>query len=216
MTTTETAEVLQQEIEEAKSRLSAKIDTLEQQYNVVENVQQAGTAVAATVEAVQATAHAVNEAVETLHSAVDVESHIRKHPWLCMGGSVALGYLATTWWSRRQAASAKSPMTSLGDFPSVPPSNEAQFEPSAISQAAAVAFEPFAAESPASVANRAYQQAMLQSSPAYNLKILAMNTLMGVIREAAARAVPKIADYLMAHVEDSSAEPHLTNSSQPR
>jgi ElaB/YqjD/DUF883 family membrane-anchored ribosome-binding protein len=189
MTATETAESLQHEIEETKSRLSARIGTLEQQYNVVENVQQASTAVAATVEAVQATAQAVNGAVETLQTATDVSSHVRKHPWLCIGGSLAAGYLLSTWWNRQHTSDpAAAPPTPRG------PEAPGELGIADLSYAAG---QVHATESADAVARHAYQQALLQTSPTYNLKVLAMNTLMGVAREAAARAVPSIANLLI-------------------
>jgi hypothetical protein len=71
-------------------------------------------------------------------------------------------------------------------------------------------------ETPAAVANLAYHQVMLQSSPTYNLKILAMNTVMGVVREAAARAVPRIADFLISHVDSPSGEHQSENPANAR
>lgn len=213
MIAAESPEVLQQEIDEAKSRLSAKIDTLEQQYHVVENVQQAGTVVAATVEAVQATTQAVNGAVESLHSAIDVESHVRKHPWFCLAGSAALGYLATRWWNRSQE---------IAPPPRIEPLLDSAADPSLFDSASRQLAAPpmavgqIAPETPAAVANLAYHQAMLQSSPTYNLKILAMNTVMGVVREAAARAVPRIADFLISHVDTPSGEHQSANPANAR
>lgn len=213
MIAAESPEVLQQEIDEAKSRLSAKIDTLEQQYHVVENVQHAGTVVAATVEAVQATTQAVNGAVESLQSAIDVGSHVRKHPWLCLAGSAALGYLATQWWNRSQDIAPPPGIEPLLDSSADPSLFESASRQLAVPQMAVGQFAP---ETPASVANLAYHQAMLQASPTYNFKILAMNTFMGVVREAAARAVPRIADFLISHVDSPIGEPLSTNDANTR
>jgi len=201
MSTETCPEDLQQEIEETRSRLSARLETLESQYNVVENVQQAGNAVAAAVEAVQATAQVVNTAADTLHSATDVEGHIRRHPWLCLGGTAVAAFLLTTWLNQ--------PRSSTGEASAEEAPDPVEPLPAATPQMPAGFVTPI--ESPAVVASRAYHQAMLQSSPGYNLKILAMNMLMGVAREAAARAVPRVTDLLLSQM---NGHPQHANTQQ--
>jgi hypothetical protein len=80
------AAMIRQSMEQTKRRLTQSLATLETQ--VTEKVQHAGTAVNATAEAVQ-------EAVHSVGKAFDMERQFRRHPWLFVGGSMALGYVAT-------------------------------------------------------------------------------------------------------------------------
>jgi hypothetical protein len=80
------AAMIRQSMEQTKRRLTQSLATLETQ--VTEKVQHAGTAVNATAEAVQ-------EAVHSVGKAFDMERQFRRNPWLFVGGSVAIGYVAT-------------------------------------------------------------------------------------------------------------------------
>jgi ABC-type transporter Mla subunit MlaD len=92
----DTPEVIRQQMEETKSQLSEKLESLEHQ--VSETVQSTGTAVNATVASVQETVEtvtgAVQDAVQSFSNALDVRRQFDRHPWLILGGSVVLGYLA--------------------------------------------------------------------------------------------------------------------------
>lgn len=94
---TETPEVMRQHIEETKSQLWEKLDTLECQ--VSEAVQSTSTAVSETVASVQETVSNVTESVQdSMHSvsnAFDLPRQIERHPWIAFGGSFVLGYLAS-------------------------------------------------------------------------------------------------------------------------
>src|SRR5262249_33716854 len=78
--------------------LAEKLETLEQQ--VVGTVQNATSAVSDSVEcvkdAVQETVDraktSVYDTVEAVKDTFDVTRQVREHPWLMMGGSVALGF----------------------------------------------------------------------------------------------------------------------------
>lgn len=80
------AAMIRQSMEQTKRRLTQSLSTLETQ--ITEKVQHAGTAVNATAEAVQ-------DAVHSVGKAFDMERQFRRHPWLFVGGSMALGYVAT-------------------------------------------------------------------------------------------------------------------------
>lgn len=80
------AAMIRQSMEQTKHRLTQSLSTLETQ--ITEKVQHAGTAVNATAEAVQ-------DAVHSVGKAFDMERQFRRHPWLFVGGSMALGYVAT-------------------------------------------------------------------------------------------------------------------------
>jgi hypothetical protein len=81
-------EVIRQQMEETRSALTEKLETLEQQ--VVDTVQGATSAVTETVEKVKGS---VQDTVETVKETFNVRRQVEHHPWLMFGGSVALGYL---------------------------------------------------------------------------------------------------------------------------
>jgi cell division septum initiation protein DivIVA len=92
----DTPEVIRQQMAETKSQLTEKLESLEHQ--VSETVQSTGNAVNATVASVQETVEtvtgAVQDAVQSVTNALDLRRQFDRHPWLILGGSVALGYLA--------------------------------------------------------------------------------------------------------------------------
>src|SRR2546423_4651080 len=95
-------EVIRHNIEETHNALSDKLETLE--HTVVDTVQGPTTAVAETVgtvkEAVQETVEQVKETVqstvEKVKETFDLRLQVERHPWLMLGGSVGVGYLAGT------------------------------------------------------------------------------------------------------------------------
>ena len=93
---TETPEVMRQHIEETKSQLWEKLDTLESQ--VSDAVQSTSNAVSETVASVQETVsnvtESVNESVQSVSNAFDFSLQVGRHPWIAVGGSFVLGYLA--------------------------------------------------------------------------------------------------------------------------
>jgi ElaB/YqjD/DUF883 family membrane-anchored ribosome-binding protein len=103
-------EVIRHNIEETRTSLTEKLETLEQQ--VVGTVQNTTNAVTDTVgsvkEAVQGTVDAVKDTVsstvqtvkgtvrdtvEAVKDSLDISQHVRNYPWAMFGGSVAAGYL---------------------------------------------------------------------------------------------------------------------------
>ena len=92
----ETTEEMRQHIEETKSHLWEKLDTLENQ--VSEVVQSTTTAVSETVASVQETVsnvtETVQESVQSVSDAFDLPLQVGRHPWIAVGGSFVLGYLA--------------------------------------------------------------------------------------------------------------------------
>ena len=104
----DTPEVIRQQMEDTKSQLTEKLESLEHQ--VSESVQSTGTAVAATAEAVQETVEAVtgavHDAVHSVSNAFDFPRQVERHPWIAVGGSFALGYLASELLNAPTTASA--------------------------------------------------------------------------------------------------------------
>lgn len=89
-------EAIRQQIETTKSQLWEKLDTLENQ--VSDAVLSTSTAVSETVASVQETfsnvTESVHESVQSVSNAFDLPLQVRKHPWLTLGGSFVIGYLA--------------------------------------------------------------------------------------------------------------------------
>ncbi len=99
-------EVIKSQMEETRSSLAEKLETLEHQ--VVGTVQQTTAAVSNTVEAVKETVESVKDAVwdtvekakesvhetvESLQKSLDIPRQVERHPWGMFTGSVALGLL---------------------------------------------------------------------------------------------------------------------------
>lgn len=93
------SEVIRHQMEETRTSLAEKLETLEQQ--VVCTVHGATSAVTDTVEAVREAVHdsvekvkgSVEETVETVRDTLDIQRQVERHPWAMMTGSVILGYV---------------------------------------------------------------------------------------------------------------------------
>lgn len=87
-------EVIQQQMEETRSRLAEKLDQLTQQAaGTVETVSETVTDTVETVsDTVQTVTETVQETVESVREMFDLPGHVQKHPWAMFGGAVALGY----------------------------------------------------------------------------------------------------------------------------
>jgi Protein of unknown function (DUF3618) len=109
----DTPEVIRQQMDETRSQLSEKLESLE--HHVSETVQSTGTAVNATVASMQETVEtvtgAVQDAVQSVSNALDVRRQFDQHPWLILGGSVVLGYLAAELLTESADESAQQPET---------------------------------------------------------------------------------------------------------
>ena len=177
---TDSPEVIRQQMEETKSQLSNKLESLEHQ--VTETVQSTGSAVTATVGAVQDTVETVTGAVQdALHSvgkAFDLQHHIETHPWLVLGGSVVLGYMAA---DLLEASAKSSPWQNPASRPQSATSNSGYGNGNAAGFAATAA-----ASTPAGSTNSPWQQ----------LTTAATAAVIGIIQDAAAKVVPEVTDYL--------------------
>jgi len=105
-----TEEQILRDMNETRSSLTEKLETLEKK--VVGTVESATSAVNETVGSIKDSVHetvatvkdtvhetvaSVNESfkggVESVKDALDVQAHVQEHPWLMVGGSVAVGYV---------------------------------------------------------------------------------------------------------------------------
>jgi len=89
--------MIRRQMEGTRTSLSEKLEKLEEV--VTEKVEEASSAVAETVEAVSETVENVTETVDETVDAVkhtlSVEYQAEHHPWMLVGGSVFLGYVAS-------------------------------------------------------------------------------------------------------------------------
>jgi ElaB/YqjD/DUF883 family membrane-anchored ribosome-binding protein len=94
------AEMIEQQMREKREDLTKKLEQLEHQ--VVETVQSTTNAVTDTVEnvkevveeTVEAVKGTVEETVDTVKKTFDIRLQVETHPWLMLGGSVAVGFVA--------------------------------------------------------------------------------------------------------------------------
>lgn len=193
----DTPEIIRQQMGETMLQLSEKLETLQQQ--VTETVQSTGTAVNATVGAVQETVEtvtgAVQHAVHSVSNAFDLKRQIHQHPWLVIGGSVALGYLASelltglTKKSQPQSSTNDNTSTRHGDS-ATEPSETATVTP-------------------------AVEEPGLKTSSWQQLRDMALGALVGLAREVATRVVPPMVDYLTGHQAGSLAAETNSVGKQP-
>ncbi len=93
------SEVIRHQMEETRTDISEKLETLENEF--AGSVQHATDAVSETVAEVQGTMRdtvesvreTVHDTMETVKSTFDVPHQVDQHPWLMLGGAVAVGYL---------------------------------------------------------------------------------------------------------------------------
>jgi len=167
-------DMLQREMAETRASLTEKLETLEQK--VVGTVENATTTVSETVDAIKDTVHetvasvqeGVKGGVDSVKEIFDVPAHVEKHPWLMVGGSVAVGYCVGTLLmqnSQREAAPAFSNASMFG--------NNYAPVPQPRSQPAPAPAEPSIWESEIS-----------------KLKGLALGMLFGTAREMLLQSVP--------------------------
>ena len=81
----DTPDFLRKQMQENKTQLSEKLESLEQQFS--DAIQSTGTAVNSTMQAVE-------QATHTLSNALDIRRQIDRHPWLVLGGAILVGYVA--------------------------------------------------------------------------------------------------------------------------
>lgn len=110
----ENEELIRQRMERTRESLTEKLETLEDK--LVGSVQEATSAVRESVAGVKETMH---EGVESVKDAVDIPAHVRRRPWLMLGGAVLGGYVLGTLLSREQQASSRPPAAPQMKAPSM-------------------------------------------------------------------------------------------------
>jgi len=86
--------VIERDMAETREALGEKVGALEEK--VVDTVKDTAAAVSDTVgavkETVQQTTQAVADTVESVKDSLDISAQVRNHPWLMVGGGLALGF----------------------------------------------------------------------------------------------------------------------------
>lgn len=106
-------EVTREQMDETRASLSEKLETLE--HHVLDSVQGTTDAVQETVATVK---DAVHDTVAGVKDLFDLPLQVRRHPWLIVGGSIALGYLGGYLLLRRRGPDHPAVQ---GPQPSTPP-----------------------------------------------------------------------------------------------
>lgn len=103
----EEPDVIREQIEETRTSLTEKLETLEGQ--VRETVQSAKATVEDTLETVKSS---VQNTVESVKQTFDLSYQVDRHPWAMTGGSFVVGFLLGNYLEgRRQTREVRPPQT---------------------------------------------------------------------------------------------------------
>jgi len=126
-------------MEQTRSALAEKLETLEE--HVTSSVRNTTQAVTGTVEAVKEavedtvdsvkgavkdTVDSVSESVETVKEAFDLNRQMQEHPWLMLGGGVAVGYLGCCLLKTGMREVSRVAASSAPSTPSIPFTSESR------------------------------------------------------------------------------------------
>lgn len=199
-------EVIRHQMEEKRASLADKLEALESQvketvqgatYEVSNIVEEVKSTVESVTEGVQETVETVketltegvHETVETVKHTLNVNDHIRRHPWLAVGGAVAAGFAGgyllgppsrspNGSWDSRRLAEATGPEPSW--------SSQSRFAETPASRPAPPSAP--ASESTFGPALSAIEDAGMEALK--KVRELAIGTLMGVLGQVAAKSLP--------------------------
>jgi len=197
----DTSVMIRQQMVDTRSQLSEKLESLEHQ--VSRTVQSTGTAVNATVGAVQETVDsvkgAVHDAAQSVSNAFDLRRQVGRHPWLCVGGSVVLGYLAVEFLT---GSGKKSNQPLRTAFPTALTTDKSNH-----GNAAGPANGKQTAGSAATASDlaSAYESGLKRSSWD-QLRSVAIGALIAVVQGVASRAIPEVMGYFnRGHATEDAA-----------
>jgi ElaB/YqjD/DUF883 family membrane-anchored ribosome-binding protein len=141
-------DVIRLEIEETRSSITDKLETLEEQVrdtvqSAKDTVQTARETVAETIESAKATVEetidtvksSVQETVQTVKRTFDVEYQVDRHPWTMAGLSLAAGFACGMVWPQRRSGPGSgyyawsSSLTHNGPARALPPVAESLTPP---------------------------------------------------------------------------------------
>jgi ElaB/YqjD/DUF883 family membrane-anchored ribosome-binding protein len=168
-------EQIQLEMAQTRASLTEKLESLEQK--VVGTVENATTTVNETVVAIKESVHetvatvqeGVKGGVDSVKELFDVPAQVDKHPWLMVGGSIAVGYcVGTLLLKNSQPAPQPLPPPSNGNI------TMSQLRPSQVTQPPTPPAEP-----------------SIWESELNKLKGLALGMLFGTAREMLVSSMPE-------------------------
>jgi ElaB/YqjD/DUF883 family membrane-anchored ribosome-binding protein len=193
----ENPEVIRHQIEETNQDLKQKVSMLEEQVlgtvkgtteAVGETVEKVKEAVSDTIESVKETVHAT---VENVKRTLDLSYQTQQHPWLMVGGSVAVGFatgkLVGSWRGHRRRYSTS------GDGYRSRSSSSSSYPSSASTYAPAAAAPPTPSMAPAAAPTRGGILSWVQGhfqGEIQKLKEMAVGTFFGAVRDLAKQSLP--------------------------
>jgi len=200
-------EVIRHQMEEKRASLADKLEALESQ--VMDTVQGATAEVSHIVEEVKSTVDSVTggvqetvetvkdtltegvqQTVESVKQTLNVNDHIRRHPWLAVGGAVAAGF-AGAYFLGRPERSTNGSWDSRRLQEASPPAPEWSPQASRFAETPTSRPEPASApagESPFGPALSAIEEAGMEALN--KVRELAVGTLMGVVGQVVANSLP--------------------------
>jgi len=191
-----TRTALSEKLEELENRVTAKVEGATQ--DVAQTVETVTDSVQETVETVKDTVEetisAVKEGVGAVKRFLDLPAHVDRYPWIAMGASVALGYCAGEYLSRRNVRRRAPTPTIFAAKENL----AAPLYGNGQANSVRTVTEPPAPKTPSWLE-------MLK--PELNkLKGLALGVLMGTVRETVAKAAGDKLGHSLAEVIDSATE----------
>lgn len=185
------SEVIFHQMEETRTSLQDKLETLEQQ--VKETVQTATEAVTETVstvkEAVQDTVgtvkDSVQETVDTVKDTLDLRQQVERHPWMTFCSAAAIGFVGGRLLDRALAVPASAPVYTSPPAFEPPSSYNPRF---AASEAEEMREPPSSRGAP----RRSWWDTLTEQygDELNKVKSLAISTLGGLVGEMVLQSVP--------------------------
>jgi hypothetical protein len=192
----EPEEVIKHQMQETRASLTEKLETLEQQ--VVGTVHNATSAVTDTVACVK---EAVQDTVEAVKDTFDLPRQVRQHPWIMLGGSIALGYTGGCLLKRLESNGRR-------EETGAPLNGPAFSVHSARGRDGGVSARMEEASRTATTASATPglldELGQKFQSELHQLKGLALGTMLGVVRDMVARAAPPQVSSQLADIIDSA------------
>jgi ElaB/YqjD/DUF883 family membrane-anchored ribosome-binding protein len=198
------SEVIRHQMEDTRSSLTEKLETLETK--VVDTVHETTSAVAETVENVkEAVQDTVNQVTDTVHDTVqsvkntlNIARHVNRHPWPVLCGSVAVGFFLGSFLGRRRSGRGDS--SDAGKTINRAPGNG--FARKASHTAPSTASEPVPTSSTPTGPGWLSTLAKTLGPEVDKLKSMAIGTVGGVVRDLVTKAVPAQMGDQLGHLVD--------------
>jgi ElaB/YqjD/DUF883 family membrane-anchored ribosome-binding protein len=182
----EEPDVIREQIEETRTALTEKLETLEGQ--VRDTVQTAKETVEGTIENVKSS---VQETVQTVKRTFDLRHQVDQHPWAMLGGSFLTGFVLGNYLEGRRQQSLRSLRGAALRSPD-------QVRPQTFPEGLA-AYRPNGSRSAQALAAEPSQPGMLSrllhtfDDEIAQVKEVAIGAALGVVRDMAKQSFPMLA-----------------------